>query len=701
MDQHAFLSAGNVAWWVTIRQTFTKKIPTQLNEYCSCDHLKCRNKKIIFSWMMDNEKGTPENSVSKTNWQICAICQEATSEALQCPADAKRSDVGAGYKTLAGNIEKFSKLGCMPTDLCLSRLDEGNGIEGTFLANKARWHKSCYALFNSTKVKCAEKRRATLEEDLVGGKFTRSNVSVCSKETVPACFICDKCDGQTLHNVSTLGLDDQVRECATLLNEERLLAKLSGGDLIALEAKYHTKCLSLLYRKAQYAKEGKEESEQPRHRLDGIALAELVSYIEEFGTSSAELPTFKLADLANMYKSCLQRLGCDTTSRVNTSRLKERLVFQIPGLQCYNKGRDVYLAFRDDVGFALHKAHEQDCDEEAMHLATTRAPIDISHAVSSSKSVCQLPEAYTEVAPVIAPAKHPQVSATTVNIQLDGGVFNRSFKDEVKWLENSSNVICNQERLKEEEVVSWGAFHSRDLSSSPSASAISALLPLFPDQAKSIAMIRHAMDIIKLSVNHLNPGQVQVIALDQPLFAAGKEIQWNWSDLYGEKKFVVMFGGLHIEMAFLKVIGGWLQGRGWTTALADANVATPGTAESFVKAASVTRSCRAHQVTACSLFILLQKAYTKYKEGVANKDDIMSFERWCARQVSATPQFQYWYTALQLELLLLVFLKSLWVADFHLYVDGISKMLPWFFAMNHSNYARWLPVHLRDMCSLD
>ena len=188
--------------------------------------------------MMDNEKGTLQNSVSKTNWQMCAICQEVTSEALQCPADTKRSDVRAGYKTLAGNIEKFSKLGCMPRDLCLSWLDEGNGIEGTFLANKARWHKSCYALFDSTKLKCAEKRHATLEEDLVGGTFTRSNVSVCSKETVPACFICDKSDGQTLCNVSTLGLDGRVRECAILLNEE----KLSGGDLIALEAKYHTKC---------------------------------------------------------------------------------------------------------------------------------------------------------------------------------------------------------------------------------------------------------------------------------------------------------------------------------------------------------------------------------------------------------------------------------------------------------------------------
>ena len=106
-------------------------------------------------------------------------------------------------------------------------------------------------------------------------------------------------------------------ECATLLSEERLLAKLSGGDLIALEANYHSKCLSMLYRKAQHVKEEKEESEQPHHRLDGITLAELVSYIEEFATSNAELPIFKLTDLANMYKSCLQRLGCDTTARVN------------------------------------------------------------------------------------------------------------------------------------------------------------------------------------------------------------------------------------------------------------------------------------------------------------------------------------------------------------------------------------------------
>ena len=87
---------------------------------------------------------------------------------------------------------------------------------------------------------------------------------------------------------------------------------------------------------------------------------------------------------------------------------------------------------------------------------TTRARIDISHAVTNTKSVRQLPEVYTEVAPVIPPTKHPQVSATNINMQPDGSVFNRGFKDEVKWLENSSKVICSQESLKEKEIVSWG-----------------------------------------------------------------------------------------------------------------------------------------------------------------------------------------------------------------------------------------------------
>ena len=42
--------------------------------------------------------------VVKTDWQQCLICQKNTEEALRCPAESKRTDVGAGHKTLADNI---------------------------------------------------------------------------------------------------------------------------------------------------------------------------------------------------------------------------------------------------------------------------------------------------------------------------------------------------------------------------------------------------------------------------------------------------------------------------------------------------------------------------------------------------------------------------------------------------------------------
>lgn len=74
------------------------------------------------------------------------------------------------------------------------------------------------------------------------------------------------------------------------------------------------------------------------------------------------------------------------------------------------------------------------------------------------------------------------------------------------------------------------------------------------------------------------------------MYVVTKQIQWKWKDSYGKNKFVIMFGGLHIEMAFLKVIGDWLDESGWTAALVEANVATPGTGESFIKVTSITRS---------------------------------------------------------------------------------------------------------------
>ena len=121
-------------------------------------------------------------------------------------------------------------------------------------------------------------------------------------------------------------------------------------------------------------------------------------------------------------------------------------------------------------------------------------------------------------------------------------------------------------------------------------------------------MILHAMKLVKDAIEYINPGQTPIIRMDQPLYAIAKQIQWERPRAYGESSYVVM-GGLHIEMASLKMVGHWLNNSGWDSALVQADVTTRGRADAILKAAHITRSRYAHQVSACALYILQRRAY--------------------------------------------------------------------------------------------
>lgn len=55
-------------------------------------------------------------------------------------------------------------------------------------------------------------------------------------------------------------------------------------------------------------------------------------------------------------------------------------------------------------------------------------------------------------------------------------------------------------------------------------------------------------------------------------------------------------GGLHIEMAALRVLGRWLDGSGWVDVLVQADITTQGRVEAMLKAAHVKRARYAHEV---------------------------------------------------------------------------------------------------------
>ncbi len=80
--------------------------------------------------------------------------------------------------------------------------------------------------------------------------------------------------------------------------------------------------------------------------------------------------------------------------------------------------------------------------------------------------------------------------------------------------------------------------------------------------------------------------------------------------------------------------------------------------------------------------------------------DGVSFEEWREDMVGRSPTFKYWDTVIRFEILVLVFIRTHQTKNFSLYIESLETLVPWFFALDRINYARWIPIHIRDMKSL-
>ena len=130
--------------------------------------------------------------------------------------------------------------------------------------------------------------------------------------------------------------------------------------------------------------------------------------------------------------------------------------------------------------------------------------------------------------------------------------------------------------------------------------------------------------------------------MDQPLYAIAKQIQWLKPNAFGEAKYVVIMGGLHIEMNVMKLLGdflNFLNGSGWTSILVQSEVTSSGRADAILKGSHITRSRYAHQVTVTALHLLQVSAYLSYTKTIQPGEIELDFKSWCINKGNKFPQF--------------------------------------------------------------
>ena len=101
----------------------------------------------------------------------------------------------------------------------------------------------------------------------------------------------------------------------------------------------------------------------------------------------------------------------------------------------------------------------------------------------------------------------------------------------------------------------------------------------------------------------------------------------------------------------------------------------------------------AYQVTVLALQKLKREAFSQ-------RGDEEQISAWEDQRRRRSPTFLFWNIIIEYETLVLIVVRAHRQRNLSLYIEAMEELIPLFFALDHVNYARWAPIHIRDMKSL-
>ena len=158
---------------------------------------------------------------------------------------------------------------------------------------------------------------------------------------------------------------------ATDLQDTVLLSTIEGGELVALDAKYHLACLAgLRNRHRSFIRQNQDSHSSHTEDLktQARAFVELITYVQnpvEDGTFC-----FKFSSLHQLYKSRLHILGID--KEINKVRFKKQVLEYFTNAQEQSDGKNKVLVFEKGTQQMLKQTMK--CDHEGDALILMRLP---------------------------------------------------------------------------------------------------------------------------------------------------------------------------------------------------------------------------------------------------------------------------------------------------------------------------------------
>ena len=264
--------------------------------------------------------------------------------------------------------------------------------------------------------------------------------------------------------------------------------------------------------------------------------------------------------------------------------------------------------------------------------------------------------------------------------------FECAVSEEFSWLIHF-NALFDTDTIPN----AWSSYHAAEKRSQPHPPGINAILPVLRDKVHTLNTQAHIMKQNIKWTETLNPGQTPVDVSDQPVYALTKTLQYMFPDEFSN--YFALFGQLHVEQALLVIHGILIKGSGLCEILTQNKFSTIGMSAA-VDVNNIKRARYALQLSLCALF-------SKLEEAAAENSSTMPAYEWLCQKAPENEVYLYWKMVMELEISILIYVRSIREGNFKLYIETLRKLLKWFFIFDRYNYARWLTVQWFDLKNLE
>ena len=293
--------------------------------------------------------------------------------------------------------------------------------------------------------------------------------------------------------------------------------------------------------------------------------------------------------------------------------------------------------------------------------------------------------------------------------------------------------LCRDANKDKQNISSWTGFNIQVQKDKMVMKDNIVYLPTIDSPATAMNTVYELLSKARETKGELKLKSV-VVVFDQGIYAKAVEIMWKHRDMFAD--IVPRLGAFHTISVLLSVIGKRFGQAGLRGIIIESGTIEEGFVEAVLNGKAYNRAVRFHKVMFEACMRLIWEGFVEWFEEnqaaeyqliVTLKTDVVnfidneidpamfneflssdkldaihvSFQQYATKLRSDNGTMSaFWISYVDLASLMLHFLSSSREGEWDLHLISISELIPWCFAYNRSNYARYLPWYLLQMINL-